>query len=528
MERHDLAPNALSRWAAETPDQVFLEHVDGRRLTYAEVDGLLDRWAGGLAGRGLRAGEHVASFVTDPVDAAVAWLACGRAGLVAVPLNTAHVGRMLRHVLVTSDAVALVVSPDLVERLPEVLGSLPRLRLVVVTGEGGDPPSLGGVTVVAAADLLAGAVPPDDRDDRHEPELHDTAMLLFTSGTTGPSKAVIVPWAAAHGYWSWVPDDTLAPGEALYAPMTMFHISGLGALQFVAWRGGRLVTRDRFSATSFWPDVRATGAAVAGIVGPMSGLLASAPERPDDADNPLRSMILGPMIPEMAAFERRFGVRVATCYGMTEVPPVIVTGWDHGPWETCGRVLDGYPWAEARIVDEHDRPLPDGSVGELVVRTGAPWTLNGGYYNQPDATVEAWRNGWFHTGDAFRRDEDGWYYFVDRMKDTIRRRGENISSFEVESFALDFPGVAGCAAFGVPDELGGDEVMIAIEAQPGATIDPAALGAFLAERMPKYMTPRYVDVIDEIPRNTTSLRVQKFVLRDRGVTPTTWDRLTAG
>jgi carnitine-CoA ligase len=360
---------------------------------------------------------------------------------------------------------------------------------------------------------------------RHEPELHDTAMLLFTSGTTGPSKAVIVPWAAAHGYWSWVPDDTLAPGEALYAPMTMFHISGLGALQFAAWRGGRLVTRDRFSATSFWPDVRATGAAVAGIVGPMSSLLASAPERPDDADNPLRSMILGPMIPEMAAFERRFGVRVATCYGMTEVPPVIVTGWDHGPWETCGRVLDGYPWAEARIVDEHDRPLPDGSVGELVVRTGVPWTLNGGYYNQPDATVEAWRNGWFHTGDAFRRDEAGWYYFVDRMKDTIRRRGENISSFEVESFALDFPGVAGCAAFGVPDELGGDEVMIAVEVQPGATVDPAALGAFLAERMPKYMTPRYVEVIDEIPRNTTSLRVQKFVLRDRGVTPATWDRL---
>jgi crotonobetaine/carnitine-CoA ligase len=520
MDRSDLAPNAVARWAADTPDQVFLEHVDGRRLTYAAVDELLDRWAGGLAAHGIAPGEHVASFVTDPLDAAVVWLACGRAGAVAVPLNTAHVGRMLRHVLVTSDAVALVVSPDLVPRLPEVAGEAPRLRLVVVTGERGELPPLGDVTVVAADDLLA--APPEAR---HEPELHDTAMLLFTSGTTGPSKAVVVPWAAAHGYWSWAPDDTLAPGEALYAPMTMFHISGLGALQFAAWRGGRLVLRDRFSASSFWSDVRATGATAAGLVGPMTGLLASAPAQPDDADHPLRRMILGPMIPDMVGFERRFGVQVATCYGMTEVPPVIVTGWDHGPWETCGRVIDGYPWAEARIVDAHDRPVPVGAVGELVVRTGAPWTLNGGYYNQPSATVEAWRNGWFHTGDAFRQDEDGWFSFVDRMKDTIRRRGENISSFEVESFALDYPDVAACAAFGVPDEFGGDEVMIAVECAPGATVDPAALGAFLAERMPKYMTPRYVEVVEQIPRNTTSLRVQKFVLRDRGVTPTTWDRL---
>ena len=242
----------------------------------------------------------------------------------------------------------------------------------------------------------------------------------------------------------------------------------------------------------------------------------------------MRSLILGPMIPEMAAFERRFGVRVATCYGMTEVPPVIVTGWDHGPWETCGRVRDGYPFAEARIVDEHDIPLKAGEVGELVVRTAAPWTLNAGYYGQPAVTAEAWRNGWFHTGDAFREDIDGRFYFVDRKNDTIRRRGENISSFEVESFALEHPAITACAAFGVPDAHGGHEVMIAVEIEPSAGVDARELGKFLADRMPKYMTPRYIEVVDELPRNTTSLRVQKFVLRQRGITPATWDRNVAG
>jgi crotonobetaine/carnitine-CoA ligase len=226
----------------------------------------------------------------------------------------------------------------------------------------------------------------------------------------------------------------------------------------------------------------------------------------------------------MEDFEQRFDLRVATCYGMTEVPPVIVTGWEHGPWETCGRLIDGYPWPEARVVDEHDRELPPGEVGELIVRTGAPWTLNGGYYGDPAATVAAWRNGWFHTGDAFRRDEDGWFYFIDRMKDTIRRRGENISSLEVETAVTEHAVVEACAAFGVPDTYGEHEVMIAVVSAAGAAVEPADLATWLEERLPKFMVPRYIDMVDELPRNMTSLRVQKYVLRERGVTATTWDR----
>ena len=523
LDRALLAPNAVRGWAQTNPKAVLLQHVSGEQLTYGEVDARLDRWAAALRSAGLGDGEHVASFVTSPLDAAVVWLALGRGGHVAVPLNTAHLGAMLRHVLGASDAAAVIVSPDLLDRLREVVGHLPLLRLVVVLGDG-PLPALGVRTVTSNELLAATNHDADGEPAGSEPEPHDTAMLLFTSGTTGPSKAVIVPWAGAHGYWSWVPDDMLGAGEGLYAPMTMFHISGLGALQYAACRGARFILRDRFSATAFWTDVRETDAAACGLVGPMTALLAAAPVRDDDDDNPLRSMILGPMIEGMDAFERRFGVRVATCYGMTEVPPIIATGWDHGPWQTCGTLIAGHPWAEARVVDAFDRELPNGMVGELIVRTGEPWTLNGGYYRNAEATVSAWRNGWFHTGDAFRRDDDGRFYFVDRINDTIRRRGENISSFEVENAVMEHDSVAACAAYGVPDTYGGHEVMVAVVAEPGAEIDPAELGAYLAARMPHYMVPRYIDVVAELPRNTTSLRVQKFVLRDRGVTPTTWDR----
>ena len=529
----DLAPNALRQWAAITPDQVLLDHVDGRRLTYAGATARADRWAAGFARLGVEVGAVVGIFVTDSFDGARAWLDVTTAGMVAVPVNTAHLGRMLRHVLVTSEMEVVVVSPDLVDRLAEVVGGdgdgKAALRLVVVLGEpGADQPAapvapVGAVASVAAAELEGAGDDPAPAPFR--PELHDTAMFLFTSGTTGPAKAVVIPWAASHSHWSMVPEDTIALGEALYAPVAMFHNSGIGALQFVVWRGGRLVLRGRFSATAFWDDVRRSGAVAAGLVGPMTAVLWSLPQADDDADNPLRGVVVGPMIEQMEAFERRFGVKVCTSYGMTEVPSMIATTWDHGPWATCGTLCGGWPWPDLAVVDEHDREVPVGTVGELIVRTRAPWALNAGYHGDPAATAAAWRNGWFHTGDAFRQDDEGRYYFVDRMKDSIRRRGENISSFEVESAVLDHPAVAECAAFAVPDGFGGDEVMVVVVAADGAAPDREELFAFLGATMPAYTVPRYVEVVDQIPRNSTTLRIQKFVLRQRGVTPTTWDRL---
>jgi crotonobetaine/carnitine-CoA ligase len=306
--------------------------------------------------------------------------------------------------------------------------------------------------------------------------------------------------------------------------MPLFHNSGRSAFNYALVCGGRFVIRDRFSASEFWDDVRATGCTTAALVGPMTALLHAAPVRPDDADNPLRNVILGPMIPEIAGFERRFGVRTATGYGQTEVGMPVTTGWEHGPWANCGRERLDYPWPEVRIVDAHDQPVEAGEVGEMIVRTTEPWALNAGYYKMPEQTAEAWRNGWFHTGDAFRVDGDGWYYFVDRMRDTIRRRGENISSFEVETLVAEHPDVAECAAVGVPAPLGDDDVLVAVIGRDGVAFDPSALIRFLEPRMPRFMLPRYVEVVDDLPRTEASMRVRKHELRARGVTATTWDR----
>jgi crotonobetaine/carnitine-CoA ligase len=309
--------------------------------------------------------------------------------------------------------------------------------------------------------------------------------------------------------------------------MPLFHNSGRSAFNYAMSRNARFVLRDRFSATEFWNDIRATGCVTAALVGPMTALLHAAPPKDDDGDSPLRNAILGPMIPEIADFERRFGVRVATGYGQTETGMAVTTGWDHGPWANCGRIREDYPWPEVRIADEFDEPVPDGEVGELLVRSAEPWALNVGYYKMPEQTAAAWRNGWFHTGDAFRRDADGWFYFVDRLRDTIRRRGENISSFEVETLVAEHPAVRECAAIGVPADLGEDEVLVAVIVDDPATFDAAELLEFLAPRMPRFMLPRYVEVVDDLPRTEASMRVRKHELRTRGVTPTTWDREAA-
>ena len=518
-----LAPHALARGAVDTPDAVALEHVDGERWTYAALHDEALRWAGALQAAGVRAGTHVATMLPNASVAHRSMLALGWLRAVEVPLNTALTGRMLHYALDHSDASVLVVAPEFVERVQVVATDLPRLATVVVTGAPGGP--AGGARVVGIDELLSTA---GHAQGVTGPEPWDVASLLFTSGTTGPSKAVISPWGSVvYQMFSWVPDDAVAAGEGLYSALPMFHNSGRSAFNYALTRGARFVYRDKFSATHLWDDVRKTNCITLCLVGPMTSLVWSSEPRPDDADTPVRHVLLGPMIPDMEAFERRFGVRVATCYGQTEVGAPVATGWDHGPWATCGRERTDYPWPEVRLVDEHDEPVPTGEVGEMIVRTREPWALNLGYYKMPEQSVEAWRNGWFHTGDAFRRDEDGWFYFVDRMKDAIRRRGENISSFEVENHLLEHADVVDCAAVGVRTQHGDEEVLAVLVVRDPGAFDPAELIAFLEPRMPRFMIPRYVRVVDDLPRNETTARVRKQHLRDEGITETTWDREAA-
>ena len=503
-----LAPHAVARWAALRPAGIALEHVDGTTLTYAELDRRARAWAGALAAAGVAPGDHVATMVPNTADAHLVLLALAWLRVVEVPLNVAFTGRMLEYSLAHADVSTLVVAPEHLDAVHAVQAGVPGLTRVIVL----DDATRAAFHAAEAPTELVG------------PQYRDVHSLMFTSGTTGPSKAVLTPWAVVYQFWSWVPDDALDHGDGLYCAMPLFHNSGRSAFNYAMVRGGRFVFRDRFSATQFWDDVAKTGCVTAALVGPMTALLWSAEPDEADGDTALRNVILGPMIPEIEQFEARFGVRAATGYGQTETGMAVTTGWDHGPWQNCGRRREDYPWPEVRIVDEHDEPVPTGEVGELVVRSAEPWALNVGYYKMPEQTAAAWRNGWFHTGDAFRCDDDGWYYFVDRLRDTIRRRGENISSFEVENLVAEHPDVSECAAIGVPAALGDDEVMVALIVRDRATFDPDALLAFLAPRMPKFMLPRYVEVVDDLPRTEASMRVRKHELRARGVTADTWDR----
>ena len=292
--------------------------------------------------------------------------------------------------------------------------------------------------------------------------------------------------------------------------------------------GGSVALTKSFSASRFWDDVRRFEATITIAIHGMVTFMLDQPGRGDDAENPLRTVYMGPLI-RHKEFAERFGVSVYTAYGMTEVPVPITSGLGPDDPRSCGRSAEnGY---ELRLVDEHDVPVPPNTPGELVVRHALPWTINSGYKNMPEATALAWRNGWFHTGDEFTQDEEGNFYFLDRIKDVIRRRGENISSFEVEAEVMTHPLVKDAAAVAVanPDlehAAGDEEVKIVVVLERGAELDPVELTEYLAGRMPAFWVPRFVEFASELPR-TESHKVKKSELRDAAITPQTWDRQQA-
>jgi crotonobetaine/carnitine-CoA ligase len=260
----------------------------------------------------------------------------------------------------------------------------------------------------------------------------------------------------------------------------------------------------------------------------MASLLLAQPEKPDDADNPLRGVIMAPLIPDLERFKRRFGVRVCTAYGMTEIAYPFASGWNLVNATSCGRLRRGPPGYEVRVVDAEDREVGCDRIGELIVRTAEPHIITPGYFGMPEKSAEIWRGGWFHTGDGFRHDADGNFYFADRIKDAIRRRGENISSFEVEAGVNEHPAVLESAAIGVPSEHSEDEVKVIVVLRPGAALEPKDLIAFLAPRMPRFMIPRYVEIADALPKTDATQRTRKHELRASALNARTWDREAAG
>jgi len=526
MNRDDLWPQRVAHWADATPDAPWIDVIGGDVVSYAEglEEGL--RWADAFARRGVHAGDHVAVLIPNTLDFIWTWLGLAWLRAVEVPVNTAYQGRMLQYVLQQSDATVLMTTRSALPRLEAIAEELPTLETLVLVDTDDAEHTL-PFEVIGRSDFLAGANPVR----REGPDPWDTATILYTSGTTGPSKGVIIPWGlhqsfgTVHQHYG---DVTAEDGH--YVPVPLFHVGGKYPVMAMTAVGGRIILREVFSTSDFWDDVRKHNATIMTFIGVIQHFVWNQPRRPDDADNPLRISIAAPCPPYVEEFNERFGVRTVTGFGMTEMPAPLSSdgsGVDARTYATVGKVRPGF---ECLVVDEHDQPVPPGETGELIVRSLEPWVMNQGYYKMPEISFRAWRNGWFHTGDAFRRDVDGNHYFVDRMKDAIRRRGENISSAEVEADVCEHPEVERCAAFPVPSPMGEgaeDEVMISVVRVEGSTLSAADLVRWLIPRMAHFMVPRYVDLLDELPM-TPTVKVRKHVLKERGVTESTWDREAAG
>jgi crotonobetaine/carnitine-CoA ligase len=347
--------------------------------------------------------------------------------------------------------------------------------------------------------------------------------IIFTSGTTGPSKAVLSSYVQTYAM-GYEANDYLGESDRILVQLPLFHVGGTLFVMITATTGGSCVIDDSFSTDKFWPTVRRHSITACCFVGAMTPFLLKRPPSNQDLDHSLRKVVTIPWNEDSLAVAERYGFEMRTAFNMTEISAPIVSGVNPPALGTAGKKRDG---VDVRVVDENDCEVAPGVVGELIVRTDRPWSMNHGYYKNPEATAAAWRNGWFHTGDAFRYDEEGNFFFVDRIKDAIRRRGENISSFEVESEVTLFPAVAEAAAIPVPSEHSEDEVMVVVAPAPGQEIDPRALFDFLEPRMAHFMLPRYIRIMDGLPKTPTQ-KIQKNLLRDDGITKDTWDREAHG
>ena len=503
----------IDNFATEKGTEAFAVFQDGEVWSYEQLRQKVRQLAGGFHEQGVSRGDHVAVWMFDSKEAILTFFAINYLGAVFVPMNTAYKGQVLSHVLNVSDAKILVAHGQLLERLGEV--DVAQIEKAISVGEGELPPAISGVDF---SDLESTSSEPPELDRPIEP--WDVQSIIFTSGTTGPSKGVLSSYLhiftnAGPETWHFVTGE-----DRFLINMPIFHIGGMGVIFVMLCRGGSIAVMDGFDTEKFWPFVRESKTTAFFLLGVMTTFLLKQEPNDDDKNHDVRLAFMVPLTETCTEFYERFGIDVYTIFNMTEISSPIVSEPNPTKRGTCGKEREG---VDVRLVDENDCEVAPGEIGEMIVRTDRPWGMNSGYYKNPEATAEAWRNGWFHTGDCFRQDSEGYFYFVDRMKDAMRRRGENISSFEVEAEVVAYPDVREAAAYAVPSDLGEDDVMISVAPVAGKKIDPKALIEFLGERMPYFMVPRYIRILDELPK-TPSAKVMKHVLRTEGVTTDSWDR----
>jgi carnitine-CoA ligase len=473
-------------------------------ITYAELDGRVDRAAAAWQELGVGKGDRVAFMLENSADFVVSWLGLAKIGAVLVGLNTRW---------------------KAVEVADAVTRTVPKLALA----DGGHLGTVRAAAVVEPMPLTEFRARADTTDgafERPPLEATDPISFIFTSGTTGHPKAVqqthgaYVLTGQAYPWWLG-----LERGARLYACLPLLHVnaqaySTMGAIG----SGGAVVVVERFSATRFWDDIRTYRANAFNFIGAVIAILLKGEPGPHERDNELRVMYGAPAFAEAerAAIEERFGVRVISGFGMSETTfGLIEDPYGERRSASMGKARQHPDPAfvnEARVVDDEGREVPPGEAGELIISNPA---IMRGYFNDPEKTAESLRGGWLWTGDLATRDEDGFFYFLDRKKDIVRRRGENVSSVEVEVVLTAHPAVEEAAVVGVPSELTEEEVLALVQLLPGARAEPAELASWCRERLADFKVPRYIQLVPELPKTSTG-RLQKGTLRDELADPAAW------
>lgn len=532
MEAGDSPTTTMGHALRLSPDERTLRRVveiQGQRLgarpclvagetllTYRDLPVAAARFAGTLAEAGVGRGDRVAILSENRWEILQCLLGCAWLGAILVPINTASRGAQLEHILTNAGPKVVAVEDGLVDRVVAVA----RPAEVTCFWHFGDEPD------AVWENLVSAPFPRGSTEVEPAPVgPGDPLAILYTSGTTGPSKGVVCP--NAQFYWwgvnvgGWL---ALEAEDTLYTCLPLFHTNALTAFIQALLHGARFVIGPRFSASRFWQRITAADATVTYLLGAMVSILATREPGPEDRGHRVRVALAPATPPELwAVFHERFGITIVDGHGMTETNAVVgpLKGEQRPGW--MGRVMPGF---EAHVVDKDDAPVPDGTAGELIMRATEPYAFSSGYWRMPEETVAAWRNLWFHSGDRAVAD-GGWLRFLDRMKDVIRRRGENVSAWEVEQALLQHEQVESVAVIPVPAQLGEDEVMACVVPRAGAVIDPVELIGFCQSKLPYFAIPRYVELMDDLPL-TENGKIQKFVLRERGVTRATWDREAAG
>tara|TARA_B100001142_G_scaffold6476_1_gene6570 strand:+ start:5637 stop:7328 length:1692 start_codon:yes stop_codon:yes gene_type:complete len=530
-QKNWVLPKVLKDQASLIPDKDFLQFSYDKALTFSEVNKLANQIANSLNKLGIHKTDKVSVYMPNSLEICLAWFGILKNGSVMVPINTAYVMDFLQYIIESSDSKIIIIAEEYLERLANIQDRIPNIEKVIVwTRNNKDSFESNGYSktqLISWNDFVS-------KGSDNEPEVEithmDHARLMYTSGTTGKSKGVVRPCAADYSSaqnYSSIMD--LTSDDTVFTCLPLFHSNAMVMGVYPAMISGcKVIVEEKYSASKFWKWMKDFEVTKFNLVGVMSYFMWNAPVVPEEKQHKVK-LVLGSPAPHdiIEEFMERFNILFTEGYGLTEVGQCTFTR-PNEPFRvgSCGKESPGY---EIKIVNpDTDEELPRNTPGELVLRPRIPNICLHYYYKMPEKTVSDFRNLWFHTGDLCRMDEDGYIFFMDRVKDYIRRRGENISSFEVENLISTHPSIEESAAIAVKlDEQGRhseDELMIVIVLKENMTLDPTDLIEFLKPIMPKFMIPRFVRFRDSLPKTPTN-RVQKVKLRDEGVTKDTWDAL---